>query len=163
MSTTESETPVRASAFGCITIPFLLIACIPLVWGARANWLNGQLARTGEVVPGRVVELRYVDGNVTVKSKHESGLSPVVTYTTRTGEARTAVGSVNRGRDSWKVGDTVDVIYDPANPVRADLSSEVANWPLWFGIWCLVAALPLAIAMAPVVLLMRQRRAQRQP
>ena len=26
MSTTESETPVRASAFGCITIPFLLIA-----------------------------------------------------------------------------------------------------------------------------------------
>jgi hypothetical protein len=162
MSITETETPVRASAFGCITIPFLLIACLPLAWGARANWLNGQLARTGDVVPGRVIELRFVPGNATAKSKRESALSPVVTFTTRSGEARTVVGSVNRSPDSWKVGGLVDVVYDPASPARADLLSEVANWPLWFGIWCLVAALPLAIAMAPVVLLVRQRRAQRQ-
>lgn len=38
MSTTAIETPVRGSAFGCITIPFLLIASIPLVWEARNSW-----------------------------------------------------------------------------------------------------------------------------
>ena len=162
-----ADTPVSPSAFGCITLPFLLIAFIPLAWGARANWANGQLARDGEVVPGRVIELRYVPGNPSVVSRRTSrgsgggGESPVVTFTTRAGEQRTMVGSVNRYPAPWTTDQTVDVVYDRANPVRADLLSEVAGWRLWFGIWCAVAALPAAIAVLPVALLVRQRRAQR--
>jgi hypothetical protein len=160
MPTHETDTPVRANAFGCITVPFLLIACIPLAWGARASWLDGQLARSGEVVPGRVIELRYVPGNSSVSWRRASGGSPVVTFTTRAGEARTAVGSVNRHPAPWVVGETVDVVYDPDNPARADLRTEIAGWRLWIGIWCAVAALPAMIAFLPVAMIIRQRRSQ---
>jgi hypothetical protein len=164
MPTPQAETPVRASAFGCITLPFLLIAVIPLAWGARANWADGQLARDGVVVPGQVIELRYVASNSSAVSRRTSrgtgggGQSPVVTFTTRAGEERTVVGSVNRYPAPWATGQTVDVVYDPANPDRADLVSEVAGWRLWFGIWCAVAVVPAAIALLPVALLIRQRR-----
>jgi hypothetical protein len=163
MPRNETNTPVRASAFGCITVPFLLIACIPLAWGARANWMNGQLARSGEVVPGRVIELRYVEGNPSMarqgtRGGSARGESPVVTFMTRAGEARTAMGSVNRFPAPWAVGDTVEVVYDPANPGRADLRTEVAGWRLWFGIWCGVAVLPAIIAFLPVALRIRQRQ-----
>jgi hypothetical protein len=155
------DEPVRSNAFGCITVPFLLIALIPLMWGARGSWQNGELARDGEIVPGRVIDLQYVPSNPSVRTSRTSAVSPTVSYTTRQGEARTVTGSVNRGPAPWSVGDTVDVTYDPSNPARADVSSELDNWRLWFAIWCLVAALPTAIALAPVVMLMRQRRARR--
>jgi hypothetical protein len=164
---TDVTTPVRANAFGCITVPFLLIALVPLSWGARARWNDGYLARHGDVVPGRVMELRYEPSNPSVgrsaRGRGVNGKSPVVAFTTRAGDARTAVGSVNRGPAPWTVGDTVDVVYDPANPGRADLRTEVERWWLWFGIWCAVAAVPAAIALAPVVLLVRQRRERRPP
>lgn len=167
MPTNQADTPVRANAFGCITVPFLLIALIPLAWGARSSWMDGQLARDGEVVPGRVIEVRYVPSNSSVsavKTRGGSprGESPVVTFTTRAGETRTAVGSVNRHPAPWAVGQTVDIVYDPINPDRADLRTEVDGWRLWFGIWCAVAALPAAIAFLPVALLIRQRRAQQR-
>jgi hypothetical protein len=165
MPTNQADTPVRASAFGCITVPFLLIALIPLAWGARASWVNGPLARDGDIVTGRVIELRYVAANSSVSGQgtrggSPRGESPVVTFTTRAGEERTVVGSVNRHPAPWTVGQTVDIVYDPANPGRADLRTEVAGWRLWFGIWCAVAALPAAIALLPVALFIRQRRAQ---
>jgi hypothetical protein len=163
-ATSRSKTRVHPSAFGCITIPFLLIAAIPLAWGARAQWANGVLARNGEAVPGRVIELRYVTSNTSVSRRgsrrsSSGGESPVVTYTTRAGEQRTAIGSVNRYPAPWAVGDTVEVVYDPADPARSDLRSELDGWGLWFGIWCVVAALPTAIALLPIVLLIHQRRA----
>jgi hypothetical protein len=165
MTTAASPTrTVHASAYGCITIPFLLIAAIPLAWGARAQWANGALARNGDAVPGRVVEVRHVASNSSVsrrssRSGGAGGESPVVAYTTRAGEERTAIGSVNRYPPPWAVGDTVEVVYDPANPSRADLRSELDVWGLWFGIWCAVAAVPAAIALLPIVLRIRQGHA----
>jgi hypothetical protein len=120
------------------------------------------LARDRNVVPGRVVELRYVPDNPSTRRGRGSPESPVVTYTTRAGEQRTVIGSVNRYPVPWQVGETVDVVYDPANPTRADLLSEVSGWRLWFGIWCAVAALPATIALFPVVLAIRHLRAQLQ-
>jgi hypothetical protein len=167
MNTTAkgTDTRVHASAFGCITIPFLLIAIVTLAWGGRTQWANGVLARTGEVVPGRVIELRFVASNPVVAESTRGGgrargESPVVTFTTRAGEARSMVGSVNRHPAPWAVGQVVEVVYDPANPGRADLRTEVTGWRLWFAIWCAVAAVPAAIACLPFVLLLRQRRAR---
>jgi hypothetical protein len=117
--------------------------------------------RDGVVVPGRVIELRYVAENSSKRTERGSGQSPVATFATREGEQRTVVGSVNRYPVPWRVGETVEVVYDPANPVRADLLSEVSGWRLGFAIWCAVALLPAAIALLPVLLLVRQRRAQR--
>lgn len=156
MSTPDDQ-PVRASAFGCITIPFLLIALVPLLWGARGNWQDGQLLRSGTIVDGRVVELRHVPTNPSIRMQKTSVYSPVVTFTTEAGETRTAIGSTNRGPAPWAVGDHVDIVYDPANPERADLVSEVENWVYWMTCWSLVGLVPLAIALAPVALLIRQR------
>jgi hypothetical protein len=161
-----APTPVHASAVGCITVPCLLIAVITLGWGARTQWANGDLARNGDVVTGRVIELRFVASNpAVVESPRGSGKargeSPVVTFKTRAGEERTVVGSVNRHPAPWAVGEVVEVVYNPANPSRADLRTEVAGWRLWFGIWCAVAALPAAIACLPLAMTLRQRRARR--
>jgi hypothetical protein len=161
-----NDTRVHPSAFGCITVPFLLIAAVTLAWGARTQWANGELARNGDVVPGRVIELRFVASNPAVVESARGGgrargESPVVTFTTRGGEARTVVGSVNRHPAPWAVGEIVEVVYDPANPNRADVRTEVAGWRLWFGIWCAVAALPAAIACLPLALMLRQRRSGR--
>lgn len=161
MAPDNAEAPVRANAFGCITIPFLLIALVPLAWGARASWQDGQLLRVGEVVEGRVIELRHVPSNPTSRSRRSSTSSAVATFTTRAGETRTMVSSVNRGPAPWAVGDTVDIVYDPADPARVDLLSELEGWRRWLAIWCVVAAVPAAIASLPVVLLVRQRREQR--
>ena len=159
----HKPTPVHASAYGCITVPFLLLAVLILGWGARNQWTNGALMRGGEVVSGRVTELRFVASNPAAgqqssRGGQARGESPVVAYTTRTGERRSMIGSVNRYPAPWKIGDTVDVVYDPANPDRADLRTEVAGWRVWFGIWCAVAVLPAAFAMVPIVLRLRQRR-----
>ncbi|MEO8482344.1 MAG: DUF3592 domain-containing protein [Acidobacteriota bacterium] len=165
MNPSGPPTPVHPSAFVLITVPFLLIALIPLAWGARAQWARGELARHGEVVPGRVTELRFVASNPSaVQQSSRGGLargeSPVVAFTTRAGEDRVVVGSVNRRPAPWVVGGAVEVVYDPADSNHADLRTEVAGWSFWFGIWCAVAALPAAIACLPIALWLRQRRAR---
>ena len=96
-----------------------------------------------------------------LRERRSSTNSPVVTYTTRGGEARTVIGSVNRGPAPWKVGETIDVAYDANDPNRADVASELTNWRLWFGIWCAVALLPAAIAFLPILFLIQQRRRKR--
>jgi len=155
---------VKPSAFGCITVPFLLIALVPLLWGARSQWNKGALLRGGETAAGTVTELRYVPEKPAATQGgnrmggHHRGQCAVADFTTRSGERRTVVSSVNRYPEPWKPGQTVNVVYDPADSARADLRSELTGWTLWFGIWCGVSLLPLAIAAAPVVLLLRDRR-----
>ena len=155
---------VKPNAFGCITIPFLLIALVPLLWGARSQWTKGALLRGGEIVPGTVTELRYVPSNPAATRSgsrghgKRSGKCAVASFVARGGERRTLVSSVNRYPEPWKVGDVVDVVYDPGAPARSDLRSELEGWRLWFGIWIAVSLLPLAIAAAPVVLWLRERR-----
>ena len=125
---------VKPHAFGCITVPFLLIALVPLAWGARSQWTKGALLRGGDTVPGTVIELRHVPENPTSRSGRRSSSSAVATFVTRGGERRTLVSSVNRGPAPWKVGDVVDVVYDPTGPGHADLRSELEGWRLWLGI-----------------------------
>lgn len=162
-SAKSAQGGVHASAYGCITVPFLLIALVTLLWGARTHWAKGELLRGGQAVSGRVTELRYVASNPSVaenvRGGKGSGQSPVVAFTTRTGEARSMVGSVNRHPAPWTVGQVVDVVYDPADPGRADVRTELEGWSLWFGFWCAVAAVPAVIAFLPVALRLRERRA----
>ena len=155
------ETKVHASAYGCITLPFLLLVLLTLGWGGRNQWIAGELMRSGEVVPGRVIELRFVASNGAVVSSgtrggSSRGESPVVTFRTSDGQDRTAIGSVNRKPAPWKVGDTVDVVYDAKDPSHADLVSEVSSWQLWFGVWCVLALLLAGIASLPIVFRLRQ-------
>ena len=161
----ETQTKVQANVYGCITVPFLLVALIPLLWGGRTQWMKGELLRAGDVVPGRVTELRYVASHpsvsrLTTRGGKGSGQSPVVAFTTRSGEARSAVGSTNRYPVPWTVGEAVEVVYDPADPGRADLRTELDGWRFWFVFWCVVAAVPTAIASLPILFRLRERRAR---
>lgn len=160
-SDAAQDTKVHSSAYGCITVPFLLLVLLTLGWGARNQWIAGALARGGEVVQGRVIELRFVASNPAVvrqssRGGQARGESPVVTFTARDGKERTMIGSVNRRPAPWEVGGTVDVVYDPGDPSHADLLTEVAGWRLWFAVWCAVALLLAAIASLPIVLRLRQ-------
>jgi hypothetical protein len=155
-------TPNR-SAIGCITVPFLLLALVPLAWGARARWSDGVLLRNGVTVQGRVVEMRHVSGNPTIsglgrRSGKRSGVSPIVEFTTAAGERRTAVGSINRAPAEFTVGQAADVVYDPADPARADVRVELERWWFWCAMWSAVGAALAAVASLPFLL---ERRAAR--
>lgn len=149
---------VKPSAFGCITVPFLLIALVPLLWGARSQWEKGALLRGGETVRGTVVELRHVPENPSTRRGKGSARTPIFRFTPRGAAERTVVGHVNRYPAPWQVGEVVDVVYDPGAPDRADLRSELEGWRLWFGIWIALFLLLAAPASAPVVLWLRGRR-----
>lgn len=156
MSTHPDASRVQSSAFGCITAPFLLVAILVLAWGGRANWQRGQLDRDGASAAGEVIELRRVPTNPTVSTAKTSSASAVVRFTTPDGKTRVAVSSTNRAPVPWDVGDEVEVVYDRANPERADLRSETAGWVFWFVIWCVVAGIAVAIAAIPVVMKLRE-------
>lgn len=165
MTTPPTDTKVHASAYGCITMPFLLLCALFLAWGARSNWNNGQMLRDGEVVPGKIVETRHVPANPSIGSQSSRGgqalgQSAVFEFATRTGERHTATSSVNRMPPPWTVGETVDVVYDPSQPDRANLVSEVSGWRVWFAAWCAAALLAAAMASVPIVMRIRQSRAK---
>lgn len=165
------------SAVGCITVPFLLLAAVCLGWGARLSWSDGVLLRDGVAVKGRVTELRHVFGQKTIEGSRrtryrvtargrvrrrvepgETPVSPVVEFRTRTGERHVVVGSVNRSPPAYEVGDEAEVVYDPADPRRADVRFELDDW--WFGLalWTLAAAILTAFACVPIVLLATRYR-----
>ena len=150
---------------GCITIPFLALAAVPLAWGGRARWSEGALLRHGVIVQGRVTELRYVPGNpsMTRSGRNRSralGDSPVFEFTTRTGVTLTAVGSMNRKPPAFAVGEVVEVAYDPADPRRANVVRELQHWRFWFVVWCSIATALAAVSLAPILLWRRQLRRQ---
>ena len=156
MAVATDTARVQSSAFGCITVPFLLAAILVLAWGGRASWMRGELGRQGVRTTGEVIELRRVPGNPSVSTRKTSSASAVVRFTTADGRVHVAVSSVNRAPIPWAVGDAVEIVYDRANPVRADLRSETDGWVLWFVIWCFVAAVFVAIAAIPVVMKLRE-------
>src|SRR5262245_29553480 len=141
---------------GCITVPLLILAAIPLSWGARNRWRDGALLRNGVAVSGHVIELRYAADkpSITFTGRHgrgPKGRSPVVEFTTRTGETRTAIGSINRDPPEYRVGDVAEVLYDPDDPSRADVRSELRRWRFWFSIWTALGLVLAALAFSPIL------------
>jgi hypothetical protein len=160
---------VHASAIGCITVPLLLLALVPLAWGARARWSDGVLLRNGATATGRVVDVRFESMNPTISSgltfrssgrrtSGRKGVTPVVEFTTAAGERRTMVGSVNRVPPDFAAGDAAEVVYDPANPSRADVRVELERWGFWCGFWSAIGAALAALAYVPLWLVKRSER-----
>lgn len=162
---------MKSSAIGCITVPLLLLALVPLAWGARGRWKDGVLLRNGTVVSGRVVETRFVSMNPTISSGvrfrsstrrsssgGRKGVTPIVEFTTSAGERRTMVGSVNRVPADFEVGQAAEVVYDPANPERADVRVELERWGFWCAFWSALAAAIAGFAFVPLWLVKRAER-----
>ena len=80
-------------------------------------------------VRGEVIDLERSRGTWSTSSPSSSGAYyPVVKFTTQAGEQRTFRGSVGSSPPAFRVGETVDVLYDRTNPPDARIASF---WSLW--------------------------------
>lgn len=72
------------------------------------------------------------EGTVTelVRSRSDDSISyrPVVEFTAQNGTPVEFVSSVGSNPPNYSPGERVEVLYDPANPVDAQLNSNLASW-----------------------------------
>lgn len=113
-----------------------VVGLIFVVGGGYGIHQNRRLNRIGERVPGTVVGLRWR------MSSSDAGrvCHPVLAFRTLDGrdiQAETGVGS---SRVIAQPGEQVPVIYDPRNPVKAEINTRAGR----------AAWLPVIITMAGV-------------
>jgi hypothetical protein len=83
---------------------------------------------------GRVVELKGTKG------ENGSTYYPVFAYSDASGTQRQGQANVSSNPPSYSPGDTISLLYDPANPGDVRVNSF---WPLWFGpTICAIVGMP---------------------
>src|SRR5688500_1065783 len=129
--------PLLIVYLGCVTPIALLIGLFFLVGGVVVAMQGVQLARKGTPAQGRVVA-NEERGPLTAEGPKslEPGAKrsptdrvnyfPVVEFTAADGKTHRFVSSLGHGAPQHQIGQVVDVVYDPANPGRAELRS--ASW-----------------------------------
>lgn len=138
--------------------------------GLAFSWLTisaamekGRLGRTGTAAAGRVVsvhERRHSttsggprrDQSVVRRSTEQLSYWPEVEFTAADGRTFRFVSRMGALRPVYRVGQAVPIVYDPANPRRAELRSEasvnfVSVWPAFFGL------LLFAMAVLPALII----------
>lgn len=90
--------------------PFMVVALVALVVGARAEWRFQHRSAHGK---GIVVDLH----------KHSRGVYAVVRYEAPNGTSNEFQSRVRYSSGHYKVGQAVDVLFDPADPRSADIDS----------------------------------------
>lgn len=121
--------------------PGVLFALVGAVFMAFASWLYWEDAAFAERAldaQGTVTEnIRYYD------DEGELLYRPVVTYSDEAGQSHTFSSSVSSSSPQFDIGETVDVLYDPAAPgdARVDAFMSRGIFPLAFGGLGLVAFL----------------------
>jgi Protein of unknown function (DUF3592) len=88
-----------------------------------------------ETVRGEVVDLEYRRDN-SGSSASGGAYYPVVKYRTAAGDQRTLYGNTGSSPPSYRVGEAVDVLYDPTNPSDARIAGFFSIWlvPLIAGV-----------------------------
>lgn len=104
-------------------ILFLIsIGC--LIAGVRSLMLQRRKRETSTLTSGVVVALQ--------KQVFNAGTSgvycPTIEFTTASGEIICFESSYGTMPASHKVGQTVNVLYDPKNPNSAEIDSSISNW-----------------------------------
>lgn len=102
-----------------------------LLIGAIYLYLDKQsFLKTANVAPGLVVELRAS------RSDNSTTYSPVVSFTAKDGRQIEFTSSVSSNPPSYSEGESVEVVYDPANPYEANINgfSSLYLGPLILGI-----------------------------
>jgi hypothetical protein len=116
-----------AHAFSLVGICMLLVSYF--IYSETKSFIAG--ASEGN---GKVIDLVRSDGTY----------HPVVEFTSSTGKRIEITSSVGSHPPSYRVGESVTVLYDPSNPHNAQLSGFM---DLWFGFLVLVG---LGLAFASV-------------
>lgn len=114
---------VALLAFGGVGLAALAAG---VVWGARRYSLYKSGVRTN----GVVVEVSAHQSTTTREGRTVDSTSyyPVVEFTPADGKTRRFTGSTGSGSPSYSAGQSVAVIYDPADPAKAQLADFEQFW-----------------------------------
>ena len=114
---------VNRLQIGCWTVFFNLLFAGFCLWGVYAAYTGWQLQTRGETTTGLVVQMEE-------SSTSEGGCcvySPVVEFNVN-GQTYTFESGNASDPPQYKVGDVVDVRYDPAAPATAQIDSYFERW-----------------------------------
>ena len=129
---------------GCWTVFFNLFFAAFCLWGAYAAYTGWQLQTNGITTTGTVVRMNE-------QSDGEGGCCtyvPVVDFDVN-GNMYTFEGDTASNPPAYRVGEQVDVRYDPANPNTAQIDSWFERWifPIIMIPAMIIAALILNVFM----------------
>lgn len=131
--------------------PTLLLLVGLALMGAGGYLANRSktLVEKGEVGEGTVIALRPVRPN-----EIDSSYGPVVRFRLRDGEERTFETGQGSSPPAFRIGERVEVLYDPRNPAKAMTRApfQLWGWPI------IIGAIGLALAVGAVSLLRSTRR-----
>lgn len=108
---------------GCLTVFMNLFLAGFCLWGVYAAYTGWQLQTKGETTTGTVVRMEE-------SSSADSGCcvySPVVEFDVN-GQAYSFEGDNASDPPAYKVGEVVDVRYDPLDPTTAQIDSYFERW-----------------------------------
>lgn len=108
---------------GCLTVFMNLFLAGFCLWGVYAAYTGWQLQTKGETTTGIVVRMEE-------SSSADSGCcvySPVVEFDVN-GQAYSFEGDNASDPPAYKVGEVVDVRYDPLDPNTAQIDSFFERW-----------------------------------
>jgi len=109
-------------AFSIFNYVFSIIgAC--LLAGAIYLYIDKQaFLEKAETAQGTVIEM------IPKRSKDSTTYSPVVSFTTKSGQQITYTSSTSSNPPSYDVGENVQIFYDPANPNDAEINGFFSLW-----------------------------------
>ncbi|WP_281232747.1 DUF3592 domain-containing protein [Flavobacterium gelatinilyticum] len=104
---------------------------LALLAGALYLYLDKKdFLKNAETVQGTVVEL------ISKRSDNSITYAPVISFTTKEGNKIEFTSSVSSNPSSYNVGESVEVLYDPKAPNKANINGFSSLWigPLILGI-----------------------------
>lgn len=109
-------------AFSVFNYVFSLIGA-GLLAGAIYLYVDKQaFLEKAETTQGTVIEM------IPKRSKDSTTYSPVVSFTTKSGQTITYTSSTSSNPPSYDVGEKVEIFYDPANPNDAEINGFFSLW-----------------------------------
>ena len=138
--TAKNDAPSSGVLLLCI--PFLFVATIALAVGAKGVYDQWSFRKVAIHGTGRVTGYDSAAG-----SRNEK-FHPLVRYETASGQTVQFRGFYTYPKSEYPLEQAVDVLYDPANPTRAEIDSSQSRYAVYmtpaFGavIWivCLIAS-----------------------
>ncbi len=132
---------------------FLIVGVIMLVLAYSIYTSTQQFLKVSVKAVGTVVEMKSVrdsDGDLTYK--------PVITYKDRTGLEHTFTSSTSSNPPSYRVGDKVELLYDPQKPEQPSINTWI---DLYIGVLVLGILGGLFVLIPAFVLYGMSRRQQK--
>lgn len=104
---------------------FASIGLLFLAAGAFVTWRAHTLIDVSTKADGMVIELR-----LSRPGSGSSGHQPVVRFTTNEGSVVEFISSISSRPPAYKIGEQVQVLYDPKDPYHAEINSFLSLWLL---------------------------------